>query len=36
LFDSVEALLKAADNVLYRSKHRGRNRVTVYAEQAAG
>lgn len=33
-FDSVDALLKAADNVLYRSKHRGRNRVTVYAEQA--
>jgi len=35
LFDNVEALLKAADNVLYRSKHRGRNRVTVYAESAA-
>lgn len=32
LFDSVDALLKAADNVLYRSKHRGRNRVTVYPE----
>lgn len=34
LFESVDALLKAADNVLYRSKHRGRNRVTVYAEAA--
>ncbi|HBK45990.1 MAG TPA: GGDEF domain-containing protein [Xanthomonadaceae bacterium] len=29
-FDDVEDLLKAADSVLYRSKHRGRNRVTAH------
>ncbi|MEE7560414.1 diguanylate cyclase, partial [Xanthomonas sp. Kuri4-2] len=35
LFDDVKSLLKAADQVLYRSKHRGRNRVTAHAWQDA-
>lgn len=29
-FEDVESLLKAADEVLYSSKHHGRNQVTVY------
>lgn len=29
-FDDIESLLRAADNVLYSAKHRGRNQVTVY------
>jgi diguanylate cyclase (GGDEF)-like protein len=32
-FENVESLLKAADEVLYRSKHRGRNQVSVYSAE---
>ncbi|WP_434212070.1 HDOD domain-containing protein [[Pseudomonas] boreopolis] len=32
-FDDVEELLKAADKVLYRSKHRGRNQVNVHGAE---
>lgn len=37
-FEDVESLLKAADEVLYRSKHHGRNQVNVYGAEphAAG
>jgi diguanylate cyclase (GGDEF)-like protein len=31
---SLEELLKASDKALYESKHAGRNRATVYVEQA--
>jgi diguanylate cyclase (GGDEF)-like protein len=34
-FANVEALLKAADEVLYRAKHRGRNQVVVDARGRA-
>lgn len=34
-FENVESLLKAADAVLYRSKHRGRNQVNLYDAGAA-
>ncbi|MFT4247968.1 MAG: GGDEF domain-containing protein [Pseudomonas sp.] len=32
-FEDVDSLLKAADEVLYRSKHRGRNQVSVYGAE---
>jgi diguanylate cyclase (GGDEF)-like protein len=34
-FESVQALLAAADSALYNSKHSGRDRYTLYKAQAA-